>query len=177
MPDILVYIYSFLVTYWFIIPLILFYILYRLYEAKRIANENEQADSKHSRNKAKQRERGGIYEAYISNLYKKDGYTIVADGRYNSVHEQGIDIIAIKDKELIFIKCKDWDADSGYKINKKDIQYLRMNVRDYLDKNPLFEDYKWKILYITSENIFDKSANSKIIEYSDEIDHKIIPLQ
>ena len=177
MPDILVDIYSGLVTYWYIVPFIVFYVFYRKYESRRISEENERADNAHTISRAKQRERGGLYVAYISNLYKQNGYTIVADGIYNSVHEQGIDIIAIKDKELLFIKCKDWDINSRYKINRKDIQYVRMNVRDYLDKNPLFHDYKWKILYITSQNIFDKSANSKIIEHSDEIDHKIIPAE
>jgi len=51
-----------------------------------------------------------------------------------------------------------------------------MKVRDYLEKKPLFQKYKWKIIYITSEDILEQSANYKIIEHNNEIEHKIIAI-
>ena len=80
-----------------------------------------------------------------------------------------------KNEEVLFIQCKDWNIKNKYRIDNKEIQYTRMNVRDYIEKNKDFEMNKWKILYVTSDNILHASAKYKIREYSHEIEHEVIP--
>jgi len=121
------------------------------------------------------KEKGDKYEEYICELYKKENYIVEPHGKKKGVHDLGIDIIAKKGRKIIFIQCKDWDINNKYKITHKDIQYTRMNARDYINIMPMFEHYDWKILYITTNDIFDKSAYYKINEHSDEISYKIVP--
>lgn len=178
--NILLTIFSGLITYWYVIPIVIVILMYKKYKSIQIDDSIESENihkQKHAINKRELKEKNDLYEAYVCNLYKNSGYTIAEHGKDNSIYDLGIDIIALKDKELLFIQCKDWDVKIGNKINHKDIQYIRMNVRDYLEKNPLFKDYKWKIIYITSADIFDQGANHKIIEHSEEIEHKIIPME
>jgi hypothetical protein len=104
-------------------------------------------------------------------------YLTVPHGKNNGVNDQGIDIILKKEKKILFIQCKNWNAKNKYKIDSKEIQYVRMNVRDYIKENEVYNMYKWKILYITSENILDSSANHKIKEHSEEIEHRLIPIK
>lgn len=120
------------------------------------------------------KQKGDKYEAHICKHFEEQGYLTIPHGKLNGVEDQGIDIILKKDKEILFIQCKDWDIKNKYRINSKEIQYVRMNVRDYMQKNQVFNMYSWKILYVTSDNILDGSAKYKIREYSNEIEHKII---
>ena len=120
------------------------------------------------------KEKGDKYEAHVCKHFEEQGYLTVPHGKLNGVEDQGIDIILKKDKEILFIQCKDWDIKNQYRINSKEIQYVRMNVRDYMHKNQVFSMYNWKILYITSDNILDRSAKHKIREYSEEIEHQVI---
>ena len=122
------------------------------------------------------KQKGDEYEDYICKHFEEQGYLTVPHGKHNGVKDQGIDIILKKEKEILFIQCKHWNEKNKYKIDHKEIQYVRMNVRDYMEKNKVFGMYNWKILYITSENILDGSANYKIREHSEEIEHKVIPI-
>jgi len=122
------------------------------------------------------KQKGDEYEAYICKHFEEQGYLTVPHGKDNGVKDQGIDIILKKNKEILFIQCKHWSKKNKYRIDHKEIQYVRMNVRDYMAKNQVFSMYNWKILYITSENILEHSAQHKIREHSEEIEHKIIPM-
>ena len=120
---------------------------------------------------------GALYEEYISDIYRKDGYIVIEHGKEKGVQDGGIDIIAKKEKELLFIQCKDWNIKNKYRIDKKEIQYTRMNVRDYLDEmKPLYKSYDWKIVYVTSDNILVKSALYVIKKNKDEISSRILKM-
>ena len=120
------------------------------------------------------KKKGALYEEYIADIYKKDGYDVIENGKEKGLKDDGIDIIAKKDKEVLFIQCKDWNIKNKYRINHKEIQYMRMNVRDYLQKNKNLNNLEWSIVYITSDNILTKSAIFKIKEHQSEISHKVI---
>ncbi len=122
------------------------------------------------------KQKGDEYEAYVCKHFEEQGYKIAPHGKDNGVKDQGIDIILKKDKEILFIQCKNWNVKHKYKIDHKEIQYIRMNVRDYIEKNQLFTMYNWKILYVTSENILENSAHYKIREHREEIEHQIIEM-
>ena len=124
----------------------------------------------------KNKKDGALYEEYISDIYRKDGYSVIEHGKEQGVKDGGIDIIAKKEKELLFIQCKDWNIKNKYRIGKKEIQYTRMNVRDYIEKKPLYKSYDWKIVYITSDNILSKSALYIIKEHKDEISSRVLKM-
>ena len=164
---------------WWVYPIFILALILKSYNPKKRKKFNHNKyEFKETKLTAKEKKiKGDKYEAYICEIFKNDGDTIAPHGKDNGVHDQGIDIIAKKDKEILFVQCKDWNLSNGYKIDHKEIQYIRMNVRDYLESNPLFKNYDWKIIYVTSEDILDKSANYKIIEHDNEIEHKIIAMK
>lgn len=121
------------------------------------------------------RKKGEKYESHVSKHFENLGYKTVEHGKMHGVKDQGIDLMLKKDKEFVFVQCKDWNIENKHRIDSKEIQYTRMNVRDYVEKKQaLFDIYDWKIFYITSEQILDKSAEHKIKEFSHEIEHQII---
>lgn len=123
------------------------------------------------------KEKGERYERHIANHFEKLGYKTVEHGKMHGVNDKGIDLMLKKGKEFLFVQCKDWNIKNEYRIDSKEIQYTRMNVRDYIEKKKeLFNMYDWKILYITSDDILHKSAKYKIEEFNQEIEHRVIPI-
>lgn len=142
---------------WWVLPLIIIVLVLKNYRPK-------------NRNK----EKGDIYESFVCNHFEEQGYLVVPHGKNKGVKDDGIDIILKKDEEVLFVQCKDWNIKNKHRIDSKEIQYTRMNVRDYIEKNRAFEMYDWKILYVTSDNILHASAKYKIRECAREIEHRII---
>ena len=124
------------------------------------------------------KQKGSAYEMFVADHFRVRGYTIAEHGKDNGVKDHGIDIIAKKDKEIIFIQCKNWSARSTYKVRDKEIKVTRQDARDYMMKNPLYVSggYKMKILYVMAENVLHPSAYNYIQEHHDILDFQIIPM-
>lgn len=138
-------------------------------EAKNISK------SKRMTNKEK-KEKGDIYEAFIATHYRAQGYTISEHGKDNGKKDNGIDLIAKKGKEILFMQCKNWSLNSGNKVRDKEIKVTRQDVQDYEEKHPLYEMYKTKIIYIMSENILHGSGYHYIQDNSELLEFRIIPM-
>jgi len=122
--------------------------------------------------------KGEEYEKFIAEHFKSQGYTIAEHGKDNGVKDNGIDIIAKMQKNIYFIQCKNWSKESSYKIRDKELKVSRQDAKDYMMKHPLYVNggYKMKLLYITSEDIFHKSALYYAEEHSDIIECKVMPM-
>ncbi|WP_372999035.1 hypothetical protein [Sulfurimonas sp.] len=118
-----------------------------------------------------------LYEEFIYNKYKQMNYIVASHGKDNSKKDCAIDLIAIKDKEIFFIQCKNWDANSNSKITDEHIKKTRKKVLDFLEDNPMFDsnNYKKKTLYITSECVLHWSAKHYLSKHED-VEHLIIPI-
>ncbi|OCL90917.1 restriction endonuclease [Aliarcobacter thereius] len=115
------------------------------------------------------REKGKEYEKYVAGHFKIDGYEIFLNGIKNGVRDKGIDIICTKDNELILIQCKNWKADTKYKINHEKLKAFVGSCTEYVNQNKLF-DKNIKLKFITSNYILDKSGEhfineSKTLQY------------
>lgn len=161
-------------------PKLNYYKNYQFKKTNEINNNQEDlyntVRTKEKRKPINLKEKGSLYEEHISNIYKSRNYNIAEHGKDNGIKDYGIDIIAKKENEILFIQCKNWSLNNKYRINVKEIQYTRMNVRDYLERNIMFKNYNWKIIYATSEDILDYGAKCKIKENLHEIEHKIIKI-
>lgn len=124
----------------------------------------------------KKKEKGDLYEEFIANHYRTQGYKVAEHGKDNGVKDRGIDIIAKKGREILFIQCKNWNANSNKKVTSDDMKIARQNAQDYKNNNPMYEIYNIKILYIMSENILHGSAYHYMQENSEIIEFRIIPL-
>lgn len=124
----------------------------------------------------KKKEKGDLYEDFISNHFRTQGYTIAEHGKDNGVKDHGIDIIAKKGRDVLFIQCKNWSAASSRKVKSDDMKIARQNIQDYKEKNPLYEMYNMKILYVISENVLHGSAYHYVQENSEIMEFRIIPI-
>ena len=154
-----------------------YYKLSKYENLKKQNTKNKIFNKKQKMTNKEKEEKGKIYEIYIGNFYKKQNYTIANHGIDNKEKDAGIDIIAKKDKTILFIQCKNWNIKNKKRITHVDIKKTRTEINDYIEKNPLYENYKIKTLYITSEDILDKSAKYYIKEHNEKIEYKIIPIK
>ena len=145
-------------------------------EKNKIPKNNIKININSRMSNKEKKEKGDLYEEFISNHFRKQGYTIAEHGKDNGVKDQGIDIIAKKGKEVLFIQCKNWSENSSRKIKSDDMKITRQNVQDYKIKNPIYEMYNIKIIYVISENILHRSAYYYLQENSETIEFRIIPI-
>jgi hypothetical protein len=55
----------------------------------------------------RQRQAGRIYEYFIAQTLRQDGWEVVETGR-NGIHDHGIDLIASKEGVQRYVQCKGW---------------------------------------------------------------------
>ncbi|MEA2110599.1 MAG: restriction endonuclease [Campylobacterota bacterium] len=129
--------------------------------------------------KKEKKEKGDAYEAFIANHLREQGYTIAEHGKDNGVKDHGIDIIAKMNRNIYFIQCKNWSAQSSYKVRDKELKVSRQDARDYMMKHPLYVSggYKMKLLYIVAEDVFHKSALYYAEEHKEIIECQVMPMR
>ena len=120
-------------------------------------------------------DKGKAYEEFIAKYYEQLGYYVWEHGKDKGVKDNGIDLIAKKKTEILFIQCKNWSADSSYKITHEKLKSTRQDVSDYIEKNPIFKDYIRRIIYILSNDVLHKSAYHYLEEQKNNIECQIIP--
>ncbi len=106
----------------------------------------------------KRQKYGNSYEIFIANKYKETGYEVENRGVKESFNDGGLDIIAIKDNNIVLVQCKNWTMSNSYKINQKDIRAFVGDCFLYL-KDIDLEQKKVSYHFIVSHNnILTESA-------------------
>lgn len=119
--------------------------------------------------------KGKEYELYIAEHFRKLGYKVKEHGLINGRADSGIDVIAMKDKEITLIQCKNWRENSKYKVDHNMLKAFIGNTTDFIEKNKdKAEGYNIKRLFITSNDVLDNSAKY-FLKDSSLIEHKIVP--
>ena len=121
----------------------------------RINTEKKEVKKTSYKEKVK---KGTEYEEFIARYYEKLGYYVWEHGKDKGRKDNGIDLIAKKNQEIIFMQCKNWSASSSYKISHKELKSTRQEVSDYIEKNQIFQSYNRRIIYILSNDVLHKSA-------------------
>ena len=123
------------------------------------------------------REKGEKYEAFIAKIYKEKGYFVWEHGKEKGRLDQGIDLIVKKNKEIIFIQCKNWNENTKFKIDHVRVKASRAEARQFMINNPLFKGYKNKFRYTLSSNCIAPSAIKYIEETNGLFDYEIIEMK
>ena len=115
--------------------------------------------------------KGKDYEKFVGSYFEEKGYIIKFNGIEKGKKDNSIDLIAIKDNEIIFIQCKNWKENGKYKINEKIIKSFIGDTYTFIQNNSNYKNYTIKRLFVISGKILDKSAyyyikeNQNIIKY------------
>jgi len=121
-------------------------------------------------------EKGYLYEEYITEHYRKLGYFVWEHGKEKGRLDQGIDLIVKKDKEIIFIQCKNWKQNTKFKIDHVRVKASRAEARQFMLNNPLFKGYDNKFRYTLSNDCMHPSAIKYIQETNGLFDYEIIEM-
>ena len=112
--------------------------------------------------------KGKDFELYVGKEYETLGYTVSYNGIGRKRKDGGIDIIAKNYQEILLIQCKNWKSK---KITHKELKEFIANCMIYKEKYLKNEKRNIKNIYITSNDILEKSAkyfineNKNIIQY------------
>jgi restriction system protein len=134
-------------------------------EMKQQEQEQKQANT----------QKGKDYEIFVGSHYENVGYAVKYFGFERGKGDGGIDIVATKDNEALFIQCKNWSKDNPNKINHEKIKAFIGSVAIFKNDNPEYKALDEKLLYITSNDIFDNSAKYYCEQNREYIRYKIMP--
>lgn len=144
------------------------------------AKKNEIKKSSYISNKKeydeKLKNKGDEYEKFVSDYFKTQGYTIAEHGLDNGKKDHGIDLIAKREKEVIFVQCKNWKISEDYQIDHRHIKEFIGNCTTYIEKNPMFAMCTIKRYYAVSDEIMDKSAERFISQNPQSIQKLLLQL-
>jgi len=122
------------------------------------------------------KQKGDEFEKFVGKYYEDLGYTVAYHGIDNGRKDHGIDIIAKKEKEIIFIQCKNWKKE-GRKINLDKVKSFVGDTYTYIDKNPMFKDYEIKRILAITNPILNKQAYNYIKYNQNLIKYKIFKFE
>ena len=112
---------------------------------------------------------GREFEEYVSKHYQKQNYEVIKN-YLKEKKDNGIDIIAKKDNELLLIQCKNWEKEI---ISHKEIKEFLGNCYLFLYENLEYRKYKKvRRIYVISQSRLDKSANYLFKRYYPFVEYK-----
>ncbi|MBU1643050.1 restriction endonuclease [bacterium] len=119
--------------------------------------------------------KGNAYEEYVAEHFKAQGYTVAEHGKINGVADKSIDLILKKEREITLVQCKNYKADTSYKINHEKIKAFVGETAFYLQDNPMYGSYTLKLLYVVSNPVLERSAISFINSHAEKIAYLHLP--
>ena len=115
--------------------------------------------------------KGKDYEKFVGQYFENKGYIVKFNGIEKGKKDNSIDLIAVKDKKIILIQCKNWKENGKYKIDEKMVKSFVGDTYSFVEHNNNYKNYEIKRLFVISGKILDKSAyfyiknNQDIIRY------------
>ncbi|RTZ69027.1 MAG: hypothetical protein DSZ30_03205 [Aquificaceae bacterium] len=116
---------------------------------------------------------GRIFEEYCAEFFEQKGYKVERNFLRN-INDEGIDIVAYNNSELLLIQCKNW---KNFYINHKVLKEFLANTFLFLSKRPyLVKKYKNRIrrILISSTYNLDASGFYFIKEHKKWIEFKVL---
>lgn len=122
--------------------------------------------------------KGSSYEQFIGKKYEDLGYSVIYHGIEQKLNDQGIDLIAQKDDNIVFVQCKNWIGGKFNKLFRKDIQAFAGDCFLFINKpnryGIKFNDKHVALHFIVNKDeLLDNSAKS-FLKYNPFIKFKVV---
>lgn len=98
---------------------------------------------------------GYVYEKYVGQLFEDEGYKVVYNGLNLGFNDKGIDLIAQRDSQTIFIQCKYHKK----KFSKNNIEWILYKASNELYKVSTEVE---KIFFLIVVNSLDDNFSKKV---------------
>lgn len=148
------------------------------YESERKKAFEENRRKRARENHQNIEKKGKEYELFVANHFRNLGFKVKEHGLIHGRKDSSIDVIAMKDKEITLIQCKNWKENSKYKINHEKIKAFIGDTEEFLRKEENIDkaaEYTIKRLYVTSNDVLDSSAKY-FLKDSNLVEHIILPM-
>ena len=140
-------------------------------EEDKVKQQKEEKKQRYIKQLKDNKKKGQDYEKFVANYYEALEYIVKFNGIEKGKKDSSIDLIAIKNNEIVLIQCKNWKENGKYKINHEKIKAFIGDTYSFINNNKNYKDYEVKRVFAVSEKILDKSAikyikeNKEIIRY------------
>lgn len=139
----------------------------------RVYRDYKRSSNVSQKYKIYNKQKGDKYELQIGKYYQSQGYKVYFKGINEGRKDEGIDLIAYKDKEAILIQCKNWE---NSQIKQEHLRIFLGDCAAYIEQNPkIFTRKNVRRTFVTSCKNMDYGVK-KFIE-SNNLEYKIIPFQ
>ena len=116
-----------------------------------------------AKTEAEKIQKGKEYEYDVKCFFEKRDYKVYPNGYINGVKDEGIDLIAYKDNEVVLAQCKNWANPPKQDIIKKFVADADLFVNKNQDK---FKNKKIRKIFFTSCQQIDYGAKTFLEEYN-----------
>ncbi|MDA3053118.1 restriction endonuclease [Campylobacter sp. JMF_01 NE2] len=125
----------------------------------------------HNKTTYKQKiQKGKEYEYQIMQFYKNKNYTVYPKGYIEKKQDEGIDIIAYKENEILLIQCKNWTNAP----KQKEIKVFITDCEVYLNKNKeTIKNKTIRKIFVTSYEKIDYGVKLFLDKFNKENQIKI----
>ncbi|MDO7253061.1 restriction endonuclease [Helicobacter cappadocius] len=117
--------------------------------------------------------KGDDYELFVGNVLANRDFQVIQTGKIFLIADHKVDLIAIKDDELMMIQCKNYDVSSPYQMEKQELIELEEHIDSFM------KSYIWSFqkitdiqirIFVSHDNILTQKAkdycrNSARIKY------------
>lgn len=149
------------------------------YEKERESAITKQKEFKKKLTNEEKKEKGDRYEKHVANVLREQGYYVWEHGKEKEFKDSGVDLLVKKNEYIYFVQCKDWE---NWKLDHNAVQAIQTKIRNFLKKEDgirklINNEYKQKILYITSKKCLTAGAYRYIEENSEILEYQVIPIE
>lgn len=121
-----------------------------------IDQERHQAELDHYLNKNHSAsEIGKIYERQIGYMFEQKGYSVVYQGILRGVEDEGIDLIARKDNQILLIQTKNWSE--KHTIRENQINQFKGSADLFVAEHNK-AGIQWAYVFISSQPVSERAA-------------------
>lgn len=119
------------------------------------------------------KKKGDLYEIQIGKMYQQKGYKVYFKGINEGKKDEGIDLIAYKENQVLLIQCKNWEKSQ---IKQEHLRIFLGDCTAYIEKEKKkLKNKEISRVFITSSKNLDFAAE-KYLE-SNKIKYLFIPYE
>ncbi len=119
------------------------------------------------------KKRGNEYEIHVGKYYERQGYKVIYNGLINGKKDDGIDLLAENEHEILLIQCKGWNQ--SIEMKRRSVVEFMGNCSTFLMDNSHLKEKNIKRIFVTSSEKSELGLDKYLIQHAGKIEYMIMP--
>ncbi len=120
--------------------------------------------------------KGNRFESYCADIFRAKGFEVIARGILLGKKDDGVDLIALREGEVIFIQCKHWKVGSA-EIDHNHIRTFYGDCVGLLNECAEYSNLSMRCFFITSAEILGYSAQAYLRDHPNRVEAIVLPFE